>query len=271
VKKPRLWLNDLKSGKNAEVYITLAVATIVIVFDLLGVIDQKFVAAAILLLLALLAFSNLNTRHDLNLLNEAVSTLKNNENELRFLKKRKQVGTIDKLIAKARYIDLSMMAGHFVLLDFEPWEQKLQEGATIRLLFANPSDDEHICTLTSRSDPMTEGHVDDLQRDIIRAVRKLVSIQKKNYPGRLEIRFQHIVPAFGIFAVDPDSPDGVIKIEMYPYRVPIATRPHFFLKRNRDGEWYEMFHNQFEEQWKKAVEIDSVDWQALEHSKIINP
>ena len=46
---------------------------------------------------------------------------------------------------------------------------------------------------------------------------------------------------------------------MYPYRTSIVSRPHFFLKRDRDGEWYEIFREQFEEQWDIAVSFDSIN------------
>jgi hypothetical protein len=257
-----MWLNDLKSGKNAEVYVNLAVATIVLVLDFFGIIEQKWVTGAILLVLALLSFGNLNARHDFIQLNETLSKLKSSSSASRFLKKRSQVGTIPELIEKAKSINLSMLAGHFVVLDFDPWEKKIQEGAKIRLLFANPYDDEHICTLTSRGDPITEGRADDLQMDIVRAIRKLL-VMKQKYPGCLEFRFQNFVPPFGIFAINPESPEGIIKVEIYPYRTSIYTRPHFFLKRSQDSEWYEMFRNQFEEQWQNAADIDAIGWQSL--------
>jgi hypothetical protein len=155
-----------------------------------------------------------------------------------------------------------MLAGHFLVENPGPLEERIASGAKVRLLLANPCDDEHMCTLVSRCDPMTEGYTDDLQRDIKRAVRKLVglqqSVKKNGYPGSLEFKFQGIVPPFGMFGIDPDSPKGIIKVEMYPYLTPIPIRPHFFLKRDRDGEWYDIFRSQFEEQWEIAVSFDSI-------------
>lgn len=267
--KIKLWWNDLKRGKNLEVFISLIIAIIVMILGLFDFVEQKLLTAVILMVLALLAVNNLNIRYDLSQLDETLVRFNNNllkfeveGSAVGFLKERNEVGKISELIAGVHCIELSALAGNFVVVDFDMWEKKLKSGIKVKLLLANPCDDEFICTLTSRCDPMTEGFTEDLQRDINRTVRKLVIVQRKikenGYPGTLEFKFHSIVPTFGIFGIDPDSPNGVIKVEMYPYRTPISERPHFFLKKNRDGKWYNLFREEFEKQWEIAVGFDSI-------------
>lgn len=255
MKRFRRIINDLKSGKNAEVYITLGICIFIMLLDLLNIIEQEMITAAILLVLGLLAFSNLNSRHDFGQLSEALKKLEIGGCAKDFFKKRRE---LPELIEKATCIDLSILAGTSFLTESEFWERKLKEGANIRVILANPCDDEHICTLTAKGDLMTEGKANELQRDILRVANRLISLEKKNYPGKMELKFHTIVPSFGIFAINPHTSKGIIKIELYPYHTSIYSRPHFFLKYDQDGEWYEMFRDQFEIQWKIATDFDSI-------------
>lgn len=280
--KIQAWRQDLKSGKNAEVYILLISATFFIILGILGIVNLTIVTAGILWALALLAFSMLNTRHDMGRLSETLLRLENSvlDSDKRvsqkvsaalsnvacsgaamiFFKNRKEVGEIPELVEGANVINLSMVGGIFITHSFSAWENKLKNKDTrIRFLLANPCDDEHICTLISRFDPVTNGDADWLRHDLTKVVQVLRSVQNKGYPGLLELKFYKIVPSFGIFAINPDNAEGIIKVEMFPYLTPIEKRPHFVLRKDRDGEWYDLFRQQFEEQWKDSLKYEEIE------------
>jgi hypothetical protein len=167
---------------------------------------------------------------------------------------------IDELIEGARKVDLSMLGGVTIKKDFNSWEKILKnEHAKIRFLLANPSDDEHICSLIARFDSVVVGNRDKLRADL-RDVTRFLRFVQKEYPGKLEFKFYNIVPPFGIFAVDPDEDWGKLKVEIYTYRAELGERPNFILKKETDDKWYKLFREQFEKQWDDALDYNQIKY-----------
>ncbi len=66
--------------------------------------------------------------------------------------------------------------------------------------------------------------------------------------GSLELGYLPYLPAYGFSMVDPDTPDGIIVVELYHHRS-TEDNPTFELSAARDGEWYQFFRRQFDLMW----------------------
>ncbi|MCB1824751.1 MAG: hypothetical protein KDJ54_09350 [Candidatus Competibacteraceae bacterium] len=86
-------------------------------------------------------------------------------------------------------------------------------------------------------------------------VQKRLEKWKKDYPSFFEYRLLPFLPALGFFITDPNSPNGIVKIEIYTAKEfgPINSRPHIVLHKS-SRQWREYFIKQSENYWDLADE-----------------
>lgn len=97
--------------------------------------------------------------------------------------------------------------------------------------------------------------VNSVRREAEHTLDNLTSLMTQpNAVKGLQIGLTQIVPAYGIWMIDVDTPKAEIWVELYSYRA--EPEPTFQLLPHRDGEWFNYFKEQFEMIWK-----DSQVWQ----------
>jgi hypothetical protein len=81
---------------------------------------------------------------------------------------------------------------------------------------------------------------------------------KVTLPAKLEIRVVNYLPPWTIMAFDPQLPNGQIFVSLLTFRNANENRPSFRLKSPNDSEWIRIFAEQFDELWKEAEPVDSI-------------
>jgi len=158
-------------------------------------------------------------------------------------------------IEQAKVLTLFGADLHLTLMrNYAPLFDKLQGGDTVGVLLINP--DSHACEMAANLhvQPMT---CDDKRRTIRRSLKLCAELKNKT-GGSIEVRLVDHLPAFGAFAMDQESPDGVLYFWHYTYKARDEARPKMILHPG-DGYWYRFFCGEVRRIWE-----DAEPWQSSE-------
>lgn len=125
------------------------------------------------------------------------------------------------------------------------------KGGKVRLLIVDPN--HSAVELVARR---FHKHQDPtmVRREIEHALDNFRTLTlQSNAAKGFQVNFAQMVPAYGIWMIDANTPKAEIWVEFYTYRA--APEPALHLLPHRDGEWFQYFSDQFELLWK-----DSVPW-----------
>lgn len=125
-------------------------------------------------------------------------------------------------------------------------EKRLEAGATVRIMILEPKQ-ELLEECALRSSGVTNA---DHWRKRLASTASLVEgiASSPDITGSLELGYLPYLPSYGFAMVDPDTPDGIIVVELYHHRS-AEDNPTFELHAARDGEWYAFFRRQFDLMW----------------------
>lgn len=100
------------------------------------------------------------------------------------------------------------------------------------------------------------------------SIKTLQNLRASFPNGNIEVRFLPYLPSFGLLKfefINNFSVSAMIGVEIYPYGMRgFAKMPYFVLERERDGEWFNYFEEQFESLWRNSKDWDKI---ALEEVK----
>ncbi len=134
------------------------------------------------------------------------------------------------------------------------FEHKLKDGANLRFLLVDPTSDA-VPIIAERNYVYRD--VEKLQEAIQSTLDNLSYLAKtKPVKGSLEFKVLRFVPSFGMTLVNPERPDGKIRVDLYPYRVPPDTYPSFWVTRESDEHWYQFFLEQFYLLWESGKHLE---------------
>lgn len=78
---------------------------------------------------------------------------------------------------------------------------------------------------------------------------------KANSPG-LEIKVVDYLAPYTLYAYDPDSVNGHMELRLGSFHGNHKLRPSFELRRDRDGDWFDYFCDQFRSVWRAAHDYE---------------
>ncbi len=243
--------DDLRHGRNLDLYVVVAVALAVAVLGVLSVVDPRVVAAATLAVLALMATSALNSRHQVDgvrttLFRIAASEAGNVPAE-RFLSER--LPALDAEVASATDIGLVGVTLTRTVRDLLPaLDRRLRAGAQVRVLLIDLDCQAHreAVARSKKADAP-----DFYQHRVSSTVDLLRVLASDRDESAMQLRVLPFVPTFGMCLVDPAESHGRIHVEVYQHRT-LEANPSFSLRADRDGRWYDLFASQFETLWDSA-------------------
>ena len=241
----RIW-DDIRRGENIDLYLTVVTAIGLAVLNIFGLAPQTLIAPITLAVLGLIAISNLGTRHyleeQLQKLTTSSTSVLRGRSELPSFQERGRAAS------EIVVVGISLITAVVPRLDF--FEQKMKDGCTLRFLVLDPkSPAVQIWNVISK--------VPNVQGDIEQTLKLLeILIQmEQTSKGKCEVRLSNVFLPFGIAAFDPSKDTGFMNVEMFAYKRTSGERPHFLLRRTRDGKWFEFYRSQYEQLW-----ADSVTW-----------
>lgn len=239
----RVW-NEIWQGENIDLYITIFVAIVLAVLNLVGPTLQSHLAPVTLAVLALLAVTSLGNRYRIDKL------LGNQSRPLDGFYQEEYPESYKEDFESAKELWLVGVSLHRTIQNNYSWiEQKLQQGHRFRILLVHP-EGPGIELAIQRNYVRRE--VEPKRHDITYTLQLLCDLQSIPQ-GELAIRTIQYPVAYGVTAVDPDSAAGVLYIEHYCFRLSSEAMPKFVLRAS-DGRWYGFFRDEIRALWDAGTE-----------------
>jgi hypothetical protein len=241
----RIW-GEIRRGENIDLYLTVAVALVFTVLNVLGLAPSDKISALTLAILALLTISMLISRHKVE---EAVQQMAQ-PGETQFLEKF-PIGFDEDLQKCHTILIIGVSLSRTVKTYFELLQKKIKRGDHIRILMVSP-----VGNAAELTEMRTYGRSDvERLRFQLRASLADLCELSQNSTGLLEVRVIDYPIGFGGFGIDLDTHEGILYLEHYPFRTPGGSLPKFIL-RSRDGRWYEQYKLEMTMLWESGKTWD---------------
>jgi len=243
------FLQDLREGRNLEIYLTLVVALTALILDVFGIVSSEAVAAGILATLVLLAFSTLTHREQMqDLMEVAEQAISGRPAADDFFWKQKLLSERD--FEEAGFIGLAGITLNRTVADYyQVIKNRLLSGAHIRVITIDPMSEAPQQAIRRSEDIIGDTFFTDLLRPTIDRLCSLAD--SASSLSTLELGLLAFIPSFGLILIDPDSPHGRIIVEIYQHKSS-AFHPTFELRARRDKQWYQFFRKQFDLLWESC-------------------
>jgi hypothetical protein len=234
-------LQRMRIGEHADVYLTAVVAAALVFLDLVNVVSASQVSGVILAVLALMSVNMLLTRIKLDELTE-----------------RHQADyvpvTLDRFPPSYeqdwhRGGDLLLYGTSLLdtILTYQQWiAARLSSGNRVRILLMKP-ESEAVVLASERCYLRTNHHDDAALKSVLGLLRRLDTETK----GNLDVRFTRQEPTFTATYFDPATPQSVIYLMYYRYRMNSDDQLRLVL-RPRNGRWFDLHRDQIEHLWRDS-------------------
>lgn len=229
---------DLQARRNLDVYATIGVALGTSLLAAFDVAPADKIMAAVLAVLAVLAFSTLATRTVVEDLARAgagggIRFLSDFPDDLKEQRERSSDFYLAG-VSLSRTLESSYRA----------FEHTLSAGGRIRILLTDPDADEAAVTAQNRT---TRPRPDEIRDEIRQSLRLLDRLQRET-GGRLEVRTTRTALKFGMNYLNPRKTNALLCLQLYSFDLAGESRPIFALTL-ADGPWFETFSEQAERLW----------------------
>ncbi|WP_433719420.1 hypothetical protein ACQP2Y_32565 [Actinoplanes sp. CA-051413] len=245
-----------------DLVLTIAVAVAVGVLGALDVVGPAVTGGATLTTLGLLALSSLHGRSTLGALTRSVTelgrTMSDRASADRLLAPSTSgvdldLGTADDIRAVGVTLARTIR-NHYAAL-----QQRLDAGATVRIALIAPEAAtvaEAARRSTIADSPAIFEHRLRPTLDLLEGLAQRAAAG----PGRLQVRLLDFVPAFGLVAVDAETPHGQVRVDIYSHRCG-TQEPTLPLYADRDARWFRHFVAEFDRVWAVGRPYDVADEQ----------
>lgn len=236
----RVW-EDIRQGESIDVYVSVVLAIVLAILSVIDIVPADWIASVTLAVLALLAVAILGNRYKLEGIRNHLSRGMGDVLLREFpadvqsrLEKASEVwlvgGTLNRT-SKRYYATI---------------ETKLKRGETVRVLIGDPREGTHSRSLQIAQYSCTKS-AEEAKKEMGLTLGRLCRLQELA-PDNLEIRVSSHYIRQGVFAFDPDKPNGCLYIEYYPFKQPQESLPKLVL-HPEDGDWYVFFREQLRAVW----------------------
>lgn len=244
--------DDIRSGENIDIYLTLLVCLVLVVAGIVGIADFIVLASGILATLAILATSILGVRKAAQNLREALDK----SGHRRRLKKHSQTGIDSGKISKAQTLDW-MSVSLFKTLPMLHYgiSECLRREGQVRILLVDPRNSDVLNALARSgyffNDP------EKMSRDISSILDSIENWRRTIPNCRLEIRLLRGQPPYRMHIVDRLHPTGHMYLRVF-VAINSSDIPTLSLHADEDREWFEFFTDQFERFWNESIPVEGV-------------
>lgn len=132
------------------------------------------------------------------------------------------------------------------------WLRKmLEKGAHVKIVILEPQ--KRLlkeCAIRSTGKSKPEYWQNQIQLTVSQ-LKILASDIPPSSQSVLEIGYLPYLPSFGLFALDLDTGDGMISVEIYQHKSD-EENPTFEVYASKDEEWYRFFRNQCKQIWNSC-------------------
>lgn len=245
---------DLKQGKYIESYIVISLTIVIIVLDIFNLSRQDWLSEITLALLALLAYGQMEDRRA----TERILSEREKTANVCLLKKYPETFEDDIVRANELWI-VGCTLERTVNTYYRIIEDKLQKQGKVRILVMKP--DSEASRMAAKRDYRPQRTEKIYNQKIHTTLDQLCYLLTSGKRRDLQIKTSEVMYSVGCYAVDPDTPEGVLYIEQYGFKCENDIPKIVF--HSHDGEWYQFFRKQLHLLWE-----NSEDWQCHNTSSL---
>jgi hypothetical protein len=228
------------NDENLDLYLLGSIAGVFTVFGATGLSNMKVLSSVVLALLALLAFSQIRSRRQVELITRSQT--------MRSLALFKLDFPADLISRRAGSFDI-LLIGRSLTRTVQGMQTDmgaiLETGGRIRVLVLDPEDEPLMDAADRRiAQSLGQGR---LRQRILTTLDDLTTLRGRTN-GRLEIRVSSSIPCAGFNCLDVSGPRGLVCVQHYEYRPRGEPAPIFALEPE-DEPWYQYFVAEAERLW----------------------
>lgn len=230
-------LRRVTTDENLDVYSLCAAAAVFTVLGVAGVADVRLLSSVILAFLAVMAWSQVRTRQQLERAATSSDTM-----ELLY-EFPQELAVRRKEADDLYYVGVSMSRTLYTSRD--EFRQLLVRGGRLRVLLVDPTIDAVMRDAALRY--AGQENPNQVRSRVENSLKELEYLRSAT-GGNLEIRVSANMHHVGINAVDPETPKGMVVVQHYEHRPAGEPGPIFALKA-RQGFWFRYFIAEAERLW----------------------
>jgi len=257
-------LNDIRSGKNLDVYVAILINAIFAVLSLLGIISLQILGAIMLTSLSWLSLNALSERREsttqtvkiIESIQEAKSQVRSSDfftenyvsNSEEF--KEKFHSAYELYVIGQGQARMVIAYGGFI-------RRILSNGGKVKFILSDPDGvgTEMAIKRSSARQSVERGR----QTHWSTIERLATNIMSPECKGEITIKFVDLLLPYTMYGFDVyDSNKAKIYVWMTPFQEPSERRPGFALSALQDPYWFSFFCSQFESlwNWDEAKQFD---------------
>lgn len=221
--------SDIAAGENLDAYVGLVLGATLTILGVLGEVRQAWLDNFILLTLTFLVLVSLKNRY---VLQDTQRFLPGNRRDASYaLLGRSDYEPLEDRLSGAR--DVVVVGNH--LLGFVGFNKNLiaehaRQGCKFTFVL---------------TDPAQINLEETVRNDVNRSISTLEGISYDS-PKNVSIRVTSKTLPFSIFAVDMNTPRGLIQIQPHEFFKETDLRVHFDLRASVGSKWYRHYEEQLE-------------------------
>ena len=241
-------LNDIKTGTNIDVYLTIIICAVLIFLDILGVTSASWISSGILAVLLLIALGTLSNRRTDERLKETVEELKTYTRRDFFSEWDET--SFRECLPFARSISLIAVSNYqFINSNIDGLRDFISRGGKLRCILIEPEGtavkmaaDREFGASKQPSYISTQIHLTlELFRELASAAPNTSSVQ---------VKLVDHLPFMVATIVDRELQNGIMFVTLFGFGYPSPPRPSFVLRKDRDSQWFAFFQNSYENIWQ---------------------
>ncbi len=244
----RVW-QELRQGKNVEVYLTIAVAFVILCLHLFHVTSINAVLSAILATLVLLAIANLHSRRGVEDLGASVLRLEIGTLADKFFQQWNEAEFSD-FINRAKRVSMLAVANNRFLSENQiQFTELIRRGGEIRALLIDPTGAVLNMSTTRSVGASTQPNY--VKMHVEMSKEKLREFQiGATRSNQVRLKYIDLLPSIIITWLEFDHDPGMMLLTLTAFRQPTASRPSFTLSEEKDSKWYKYFKDYYENIWE---------------------
>ena len=242
MKSIKIIIEDLKSGKNIDLYSALIGLLSSFILGFFKDVSPEVINSFILLVLCLVVISSLRNRH-------FFTTHFNNQSNANIFFSTKHSAEFETLLKESNNTFISGVSlTRTTITYYTLLEQKIQRGDKIRVLLVDPDSDGCKMALMRHR---ANDDLANLQSTIHGSLNRLKNLQSIN-SDCLEIRLIDNPLTYGAYGFNLESASGKIFVENYPFKTANGSLPKFQIDAENKG-WFDFYRSELELLWEHGT------------------
>jgi hypothetical protein len=247
------WI-DIKNRQNIELYLTLIVAVIVFIANIIGVKNQDILFNVVLGVLAVMLFKSIQDSHATERFERKIDDLLRGNKSV-FLR-RWDNNVFKECLVKAKVICGVWSQGNYEFLhtNFSMLREFMAKGGKIKFVYVDPESNAfELAThrYFSEQDNKEKNKNAQLRFQLtLQTLKELAQVAPT--PESIQIKFTCEIPSSTITLINHQTNTGMIFVTLHDY-FSSSIGPSFILDKSEE-QWFNAYASVFENLWSKLSE-----------------